>query len=180
MFEFDSRIRYSEVDGNRNLTVSALLDYFQDATVFQSESFGLGVDHLMKEQIAWVLSSWQIIINRMPKLYEKVWVQTWPHGFKNFFGYRIFAIRNEQGELLAYANSSWIFMNLATGRPSKIPEYMLEAYALEDPLPMEDGIRKMAVPDTYEEEHKITINLAAEDGKTYAVVEFLERGALCD
>ena len=45
---------------------------------------------------------------------------------------------------------------------------------------MEDGIRKMAVPDTYEEEHKITINLAAEDGKTYAVVEFLERGALCD
>lgn len=240
MFEFDSRIRYSEVDGNRNLTVSALLDYFQDATVFQSESFGLGVDHLMKEQIAWVLSSWQIIINRMPKLYEKVWVQTWPHGFKNFFGYRNFAIRNEQGELLAYANSSWIFMNLATGRPSKIPEYMLEAYALEDPLPMEDGIRKMAVPDTYEEEatvivpkyfidtnghmnngkyvltameyvpenfkieeiraeykksamcgdvifprvtkeeHKITINLAAEDGKTYAVVEFLERGAVCD
>ena len=240
MFEFDSRIRYSEVDGAGNLTVPSLLDYFQDASVFHSESLGLGVDHLMKEQIAWVLYSWQIEIKRMPKLYEKVRVQTWPHGFKSFFGYRNFAIRDEKGELLAYANSTWVLMNMASGRPTKIPEDMLAAYALEEPLPMGEGIRKMAVPDTYEEEasmvvpkyfidtnghmnngkyvlaameyvpenfnigeiraeykksamcgdvilpritreeQKIIVNLAAEDGRTYAVVEFLERGAVCD
>ena len=240
MFEFESRIRYSEVDGSGVLTVPALLDYFQDASVFHSESLELGVDHLMKEQIAWVLSSWQIKIERMPKLYEKVKVQTWPHGFKSFFGYRNFAICSEQGEMLAYANSTWVFMNMATGRPSKIPEYMLEAYVMDEPLPMGEGIRKMTVPEEYQEEnaisvhkyfidtnghmnngkyvlvameyvpedfiieeiraeykksamcgdvilprvtkeeHKITVNLAAEDGKTYAVVEFLERGAVCD
>ena len=240
MFEFESRIRYSEVDGSGVLTVPALLDYFQDASVFHSESLGLGVDHLMKEQIAWVLSSWQIKIERMPKLYEKVRVQTWPHGFKSFFWYRNFAICSEQGEMLAYANSTWVFMNMATGRPSKIPEYMLEAYVMDAPLPMGEGIRKMTVPEEYQEEnaisvhkyfidtnghmnngkyvlvameyvpedfiieeiraeykksamcgdvilprvtreeHKITVNLATEDGKTYAVVEFLERGAVCD
>ena len=240
MFEFESRIRYSEVDGNGVLTVPALLDYFQDASVFHSESLELGVDHLMKEQIAWVLSSWQIKIERMPKLYEKVKVQTWPHGFKSVFGYRNFAICSEQGEMLAYANSTWVFMNMATGRPSKIPEYMLEAYVMDEPLPMGEGIRKMTVPEEYQEEnaisvhkyfidtnghmnngkyvlvameyvpedfiieeiraeykksamcgdvilprvtkeeHKITVNLAAEDGRTYAVVEFLERGAVCD
>ena len=240
MFEFESRIRYSEVDGSGVLTVPALLDYFQDASVFHSESLELGVDHLMKEQIAWVLSSWQIKIERMPKLYEKVRVQTWPHGFKSFFGYRNFAICSEQGEMLAYANSTWVFMNMATGRPSKIPEYMLEAYVMDEPLPMGEGIRKMTVPEEYQEEnaisvhkyfidtnghmnngkyvlvameyvpedfiieeiraeykksamcgdvilprvtkeeHKITVNLAAEDGRTYAVVEFLERGAVCD
>ena len=240
MFEFESRIRYSEVDGSGVLTVPALLDYFQDASVFHSESLELGVDHLMKEQIAWVLSSWQIKIERMPKLYEKVKVQTWPHGFKSFFGYRNFAICSEQGEMLAYANSTWVFMNMATGRPSKIPEYMLEAYVMDEPLPMGEGIRKMTVPEEYQEEnaisvhkyfidtnghmnngkyvlvameyvpedfiieeiraeykksamcgdvilprvtkeeHKITVNLAAEDGRTYAVVEFLERGAVCD
>ena len=37
MYTFDGRIRYSEVDRKRALTVEKLIDYFQDCSSFQSE-----------------------------------------------------------------------------------------------------------------------------------------------
>ena len=42
-YEFTSRIRYSETDTNGNLSLEALMNYFQDASTFQSEELGVGL-----------------------------------------------------------------------------------------------------------------------------------------
>ena len=39
MYKFDGRIRYSEVDSERKLTVEKMIDYFQDCSSFQSEDW---------------------------------------------------------------------------------------------------------------------------------------------
>ena len=44
MYEFDSRVRYSETDAQGRMTWLALMDYFQDCSVFHSEAVNLGVD----------------------------------------------------------------------------------------------------------------------------------------
>ena len=44
MYEFDSRVRYSEVDHHGTMTVPALINYFQDCSTFQSEQLGYGMD----------------------------------------------------------------------------------------------------------------------------------------
>lgn len=49
MYEFDSRVRYSEVDHHGTMTVPALINYFQDCSTFQSEQLGYGMDVLKKE-----------------------------------------------------------------------------------------------------------------------------------
>ena len=36
MYEFDSRVRYSETDAQGRMTWLALMDYFQDCSVFHS------------------------------------------------------------------------------------------------------------------------------------------------
>lgn len=41
-FEFTSRVRYSETDPEEKLTLVSLVDYFQDASTFQSEDCGSG------------------------------------------------------------------------------------------------------------------------------------------
>ena len=46
MYTFDSRVRYSEVGVDGNLTLIALLEYFQDCSTFHSEDIGLGMDYL--------------------------------------------------------------------------------------------------------------------------------------
>lgn len=66
MYEFDSRVRYSETDAQGRMTWLALMDYFQDCSVFHSEAVNLGVEVWTDAQKAWILSSWQICLNRMP------------------------------------------------------------------------------------------------------------------
>ena len=71
-FSFDSRIRYSEVDSSCRLSLTGLTNYFQDCSVFHSQSHDVGIRFLADNHIAWVLSSWQICINRLPLLNEQV------------------------------------------------------------------------------------------------------------
>ena len=157
MYEFGSRVRYSEVDAQGELTWLALMDYFQDSSVFHSEHHNIGVSYLSEHHIAWMLSSWQICLNRMPKLAEHITVQTWPYGMKNFYGYRNFSMNDSEGQRLAYANSVWIMIDTQTGQPVRVPEEMAEIYGLEAPLPMEARSRKIAVPKDFVEKEPLIV-----------------------
>ena len=82
MYEFDSRVRYSEVDHHGTMTVPALINYFQDCSTFQSEDLGIGTTVLKEEKRAWLLSYWQVILNRKPELGEKITIGTFATEFK--------------------------------------------------------------------------------------------------
>ena len=97
MYEFDSRVRYSETDAQGRMTWLALMDYFQDCSVFHSEAVNLGVEVWTDAQKAWILSSWQICLNRMPRLGEQITTQTWAYGMKGFYGYRNFSMNGRDG-----------------------------------------------------------------------------------
>lgn len=146
MYTFESRIRYSETGSDGRLTMASLINYFQDCSTFQSEDLGLGVACLKEEHLVWVLSSWQIVVERYPRLCERVTVGTLPYDMKGFLGYRNFAMLDEAGNYLARANSLWSLLNTDTGRPCAVPEKMLEGYRLEEKLEMEYAPRKIAVP----------------------------------
>ena len=111
-FEFDGRVRYSEIGHRGTMTLPALVDYFQDCTTFHSESVGLGMERLRKEKKAWVLSYWQVIVERYPKLNEKITVGTFPTAFKGLFGNRNMYMLDAEGKRIACANPSgcsWIW-----------------------------------------------------------------------
>ena len=152
-----SRIRYSEVDSKGTLNRLALMDHFQDCSVFHSESLHIGVDYLADHHLAWVLSSWQICLNRMPKLADMVTTQTWAYGMKSFYGMRNFVMNDANGERLAYANSIWVLMDTQKGRPTKVPQEMVDLYGLEPQLPMDCSTRKIEVPDEYEEKEPFVV-----------------------
>lgn len=237
MYEMHGKVRYSEVDRDGVLTRAALLNYFQDCSVAQSESLGVGVKYLADHHIAWMLASWQIILKEMPRLGDAVIVQTWPYDFKGLYGYRNFTLKNSDGsKTYAYANSIWALVDTLTGRPQRVQESMVEKYGLEPGIPMEYVERKITVPKEYErkdpfkvqkyfidtnghmnnekyvmiaeeflpkdfhigeirveykkaamyedviyphvtqKEGQLIVNLAQEEGKPYAIVNFIERG----
>ena len=95
----------------------------------------------------WVLSSWQIVVNRYPKLGEKVKIVTLPYELKVFLGYRNFAMLDEQGEYLAKANSLWSLLDVGTGKPVMVNEAMHKGYEIDEKLDMEYAPRKIAVPE---------------------------------
>lgn len=143
MFCFESVVRYSEIDKNKHMTLPAMLDLLQDCCTFQSEEIGVGMDYLQQNHRAWVLSSWQVVVCRYPKFGEKVRAYTWPYDFKAFLGYRNFKIEDEKGEVIAYANSIWVFLDTERKRPVKVPGEVQERYCFVAPYDMDYSGRKI-------------------------------------
>lgn len=147
MYKLESRVRYSECGPDDKLTISALVDYFQDCTNQNSEKLGVGVEYLMKKKRAWIINSWQIVINRFPKCGEKIEVFTWATGFKGVFGPRDFCMKTPEGEMLACAHTLWVYIDTETGRPTKPDKEEMELYGCEPPLELESASRKIQLPE---------------------------------
>lgn len=119
MYSFDSVVRYSEIDESGRLSILAILNYLQDCSTFQSESFGKGMGYLKDNAMAWWLSNWQLEIIERPKLCDKISICTFAYDFKNIYGYRNFAIRDDKGAYLIKADSIWFCYDLKTNKPRK-------------------------------------------------------------
>lgn len=157
MYFFDGRIRYSETDSQGKLTLAALLNYFQDCTTFHSEDLGLGVDYLEERHLIWLLSGWQIVVERYPKMGERVKIGTAPYEFRAFTGARNFVMMTQDGECLAKANSLWSHLNTETGKPMVPTEDMIKGYVLEEPIEMDYAPRKIQVPEGGANEEPIVV-----------------------
>ena len=149
-YEFDGRVRYSEIDHRGTMTLPALINYFQDCSTFHSEAVGLGMDRLRHDRKAWVLSYWQVIVNRYPKMGEKITTGTFATEFKGLYGNRNFYMKDGTGELIARANSIWVFMDLEKGRPSRPTAEHIDPYGTCEPLDMPYEGRKITLPEQCE------------------------------
>ncbi|MCD7867212.1 MAG: thioesterase [Clostridiales bacterium] len=127
------------------------MNYLQDCCLFQSESLGVGPEELKKRHRLWLLSGWQIVIDRYPKMFEKITVETIPYEFTGCLGWRNVAIVDEQGNYIVRANSPWVFLNTDTGRPERPDEVEKAAYGIEDRIPMEYAPRKIRLPENMQD-----------------------------
>lgn len=78
MYEFQDRVRYSETDEDGDMKVVAMVNYLQDCSTFHSTDVGLTVERLRALQRAWLLSYWDIYIERLPRLCERLVIGTSP------------------------------------------------------------------------------------------------------
>lgn len=156
-YSFDSYVRYSEIGEDRKLTLNSVINYFQDCSTFHSEHTGVGIDYLQEKKKVWVLSSWQIVVERYPSLCEKIRITTWPYAFKRFLGSRNFTMEDESGNIVAYANSLWTYLDLETGTPANVSEEQMEAYTLEEKFSMEYAPRKIVLPEQMEAYEKFPV-----------------------
>lgn len=145
MYTFDGRVRYSEVGIDGNMTLESIIDYFQDASTFHSEDVGMGVEYFKSIHQVWVLSAWQICVNRYPHLCEKIVTGTVPYEFHGFMGCRNFIMETAEGEVLAYANSIWTLLDTEKMRPVKSSMEMMERYGIGERYPMDYAPRRIAI-----------------------------------
>lgn len=146
-YGFDSRVRFSEVDHRKRITLPAVINYFQDCSTFQSEELGLGIEFCNEKKRAWVLSSWQVTVEHYPELGTPVRIRTWASGFHGLFGYRDFCMEDGNGKMAAYAHSVWVYMDTEKGRPVRALAEDIERYGVGEPLEMEYESRKIRLPE---------------------------------
>lgn len=143
MYSFETRIGYSETDCELKLTIPALLNFFQNAAIFEAEAGKINMTYLQERHLAWLLGSWQIVIHRRPKLNEKVVITTIPYDFKGFIGYRNFTMKTMEGEMLAKAASIWTLVDIQKLRPARPTEELLSGYELSPKLEMDYAPRRI-------------------------------------
>ncbi|HWT75159.1 MAG TPA: acyl-ACP thioesterase domain-containing protein, partial [Mobilitalea sp.] len=118
------------------LEISSIINYFQDCSTFQSEDMNRGISYLQNSNRVWLLNSWQLEIYHPMCLGENITIGTWAYDFKGFYGYRNFVMKDHAGEVLAAANSIWVYLDTETGRPTRIPEDH-SGYEMLPPYPMD-------------------------------------------
>lgn len=150
MHKMNGRVRYSECAADNKMTLAAIINYFQDCTSENSELLGVGAGFLKERRRAWVINSWQVEVYRYPECSEEIEISTWATGFKGVFGPRSFCMKAKDGEVLALANTLWVYIDTETGRPVKPEEVDMAPYEVEAPLEMEKVSRKITLPEEAE------------------------------
>ena len=149
MYEYDFRVGFSQSDNDQKMTVTSIIDMFQDCSCFHSDDLGIGFDYLRPRNLVWIINYWELEFNRFPRYGEKLTVGTFPYDFKGFFGYRNFYLRSND-EYIVKANSLWTLMDWSNMLPSRATSEMIQGYELGSRLDMTYGSRKIALPDTSE------------------------------
>ncbi len=152
-YQFQGKVRYSECNEQGSLSLLAMMNYLQDCCTLHSESVGCSVEKSMQEKRGWILTSWNIEIEKMPVLGQELIVETWPYQFDRLYGYRNTVIKTTEGELLVKTDSHWVFFDATSGRPMRLTEEITGPFQkdVEEKLPMKEVSRKIQQPDVYTE-----------------------------
>ncbi len=141
MYKYNARVTYSQVDSNLNLTYYSLVNYMQDCSCFHSDDMGVGVRYLAPRMRGWFVTTYEIHINRMPTYMENITITTYPYQVRGMMARRIYTIESAEGELLVYADSLWVLMDLEHLRPARITEEIAAAYPEDPDRPVFDFVR---------------------------------------
>lgn len=93
----------------------------------------------------WVLSSWQIVIDRRPKLNERIGITTSSYASKGVLGYRNFMMTGSDGSIIVKAASIWTLIDTQKLCPSIPTKELLAGYEISPKLDMEYAPRKIAL-----------------------------------
>jgi medium-chain acyl-[acyl-carrier-protein] hydrolase len=148
--------QYHDCDTRQRLTVLAMMRYFEDIALLQSESYCVGLRYYAEEKVAWLLNAWDIRIRRAPVFMDDVHVLTQPMAMRRFLANRRYEITSGEGEPLVEADSRWVFVDMARRRPARIREEIFTKYGIleeADTLPAQDPIDAPERADVMREFH---------------------------
>ena len=118
MYRWETRILYSQLAADGRLSLSGLLNLFQDIATLHAEEEGDGLDALYAKNRAWLLSRWRVRLGDLPRSAQKVAVLTRAYETRLALNRRAFTLVDDQGRELAAADSLWTLVDTATGAPA--------------------------------------------------------------
>ena len=146
MYAWDTRILYSQLGPDGRLSLTGLLDLFQDIATLHAEDFGSGLDTLTAGGRAWLLSRWRIRLGQLPRSAASVQVRTQAYESRMSLNRRWFSLHDEAGAQLAVADSLWTLADRTTGSPVNAMQEVQPYLEPGDGPQLGDLPRRVAIP----------------------------------
>ena len=123
-------MHYYEIGRDHRLTLPALMHYFEDIATLNSEAKGLPLNYYWETGQVFLLLKWDIAIRSWPRFNESIRIETHPTSFKKFLANRKYTVYTADNNWIAEARSVWIFANIMTKKPVRIPAEIFEAFGV--------------------------------------------------
>lgn len=153
-------VHYYEINALLEATPLTIFAYLEETATCHSETAGMGVEKVSKAGKGWVVYRYNLQMQRYPRWQDKVTVATWVERFKRCFAYRNFHIYDEHNNLLGRAASQWVFLDLSSKKPLRIPSRLADAYTV---LP------RAAIPEAFQQLPGVTEPLAGREFTVSAI-----------
>lgn len=127
----EHEVVYYECDVNQAMTFPALLSVAIKVSEDQSNILGRGNDYIHTLGLGWVITNYQIAIQRMPREGEVIKVTTQANEYNKFFCYRNFWFNDEEGNELVTIESVFVLMDMETRKIASVPEDVIAPYESE-------------------------------------------------
>lgn len=122
-------VSYYECDLTQTMTVPMLISVVVKTS--ESQSYRVNKDYptIVEDRgLGWVITHYDIHINRLPKQNERIFVTTEADDYNKFFCYRNFWVHDEEGNELVKINSIFVLMNLETRHIVSVPKDIVSVY----------------------------------------------------
>lgn len=143
MFVQSCHIRYSEIDRSGRLSMEGLLRLFQDIGYRHAYERGLGLSFTEKELHTWYLLSWDIRMVEAPLLGQEVHMETFFYELIGPVAHKNILMKDENGKVLAYADTMWVYMDIRTQEPAKVPDGQWPKEDYADSFPVPEKMRRI-------------------------------------
>lgn len=110
----------AQCNAQRELAPSQLVQQIIEVATEHADLLGVGFKDLQTNGNLWVLSRVAIDMKRYPHLYEDYSLATWIESYNRHFSERNIEISSDSGEIIGYARTIWVAININTRRPADL------------------------------------------------------------
>lgn len=130
IYQTTLRVRHYECDTYGHVNNANYLRYMEQAAIEASASLGYDDDRYRELGTLWLIRETDIEYLRPLTARDSVTISTWVGDFRRVRSRRFYEFRHaETGELVAKANTDWVYLDRASGRPVSVPDAMIAAFA---------------------------------------------------
>lgn len=129
-YQQDYIIPFYESDRFKKMRISSLLAVALQISGEQSVSLGRS-DVWVSEHYHyfWAVIEYELDITRLPVFSEKITIETQATSYNNFFCYRNFTFKDENGNLLVEIKSTWVLMDQESRKIERVADDIVAPYA---------------------------------------------------
>jgi acyl-CoA thioester hydrolase len=121
-------VRYYECDSYGHVNHANYVRYMVEAAFGAAASVGYDETRLRQMQVAWFAREHDITYLRPLYFGDTVTVRTWVADFRRVRSLRQYELSNQHGELVATAQTDWIYVNTKSQYPTSIPPEAIAAF----------------------------------------------------
>ena len=166
-------VRAYEVGPDERASLLTVADYFQEAAGEHARSGEVETFDLGGGVGTWVLHRLRLRVEALPRMRQRVEVETWPSGYDRLKAYRDYRLWGD-GAALVVGTSAWLVIDVARRRPVRLPTG-LEGFGPAEPERVLAFEAPPAAPDAVEHARTFGVRRADLDRVGHANnVRFIE------